>query len=70
MQAQNDTVAAWSEGTIRKIKSVLVRSLVETEYLDTVRSVTLNPVFLSEELEQGIRANGDLEVLPAFHYLR
>ena len=70
LQAQNDTVAAWSEGTIRKIKSVLVRSLVETEYLDTVRSVTLNPVFLSEELEQGIRANGDLEVLPAFHYLR
>lgn len=68
LQAQNDTVAGWSENTISKIKSVLTRMLVEAEYLDSFRDTTLHPIYLSEELETGIRANGDLEILPAFNY--
>ena len=67
LQAQNDSIAGWSDNTINKIKSVLVRCLVETEYLDHLKSTTLNPVFLCEELEQGIRENNDTEVLPAFN---
>lgn len=70
LQAQDDSVAAWSEGTINKIKSVLVRMLIETEYLDNIKDVDLNPVFLCEELEQGIRANNDLEALCAFNCFR
>ena len=70
LQAQNDSVAGWSGSTISKIKSVLVRCLVETEYLDHFKSTTLNPVFLCEELEQGIRENNDTEVLPAFNCFR
>ena len=70
LQAQNDSVAGWSDNTISKIKSVLVRCLVETEYLDHSKSTTLNPVFLCEELEQGIRANNDAEALPAFNCFR
>lgn len=70
LQAQNDSVAAWSETTINKIKSVLVRALVETEYLEGRRSTTLYPVFLCEELERGIKENGDDCVLPAFNCLR
>ena len=70
LQAQNDSVAGWSGSTISKIKSVLVRCLVETEYLDHFKSTTLNPVLLCEELEQGIRENNDAEVLPAFNYFR
>ncbi len=70
LQAQNDSVAIWSENTVKKIKSVLVRMLVETEYLDGIRSTTLNPVLLCEELEEGIRANNDYEVLPAFNCFR
>ena len=70
LQAQDDAVASWSENTINKIKSVLVRVLVETEYLDSIKDTTLNPVFLCEELEQGIKANGDYVALPAFNYLR
>lgn len=70
LQAQNDSVAAWSENTVNKIKSVLVRMLVETEYLDGIQATTLNPVLLCEELEEGIRANKDYEVLPAFNYFR
>lgn len=67
LQAQNDSVAGWSDSTISKIKSVLVRCLVETEYLEHFKSTTLNSVLLCEELEQGIRENNDTEVLPAFN---
>lgn len=67
LQAQNDSVAGWSDNTIGKIKSVLVRFLVETDYLDHFKSTTLNPVFLCEELERGICQNNDTEVLPAFN---
>ena len=70
LQAQNDSVAGWSDSTISKIKSVLVRCLVETEYLEHFKSTTLNPVLLCEELEQGIRENNDTEVLPAFNCFR
>ena len=67
LQEQNDSVASWSENTVNKIKSVIVRMLTETEYLDGIRATTLNPVLLCEELEQGIRANNDYEALPAFN---
>ena len=70
LQAQNDFVSAWSDNTVKKIKSVLVRMLVETEYLDGIRSTTLNPVLLCEELEEGIRANHDDDALPAFNCFR
>lgn len=70
LQAQNDSVASWSDNTISKIKSVLVRCLVETEYLDHPKSTTLNPVFLCEELERGICENNDMEALPAFNCFR
>ena len=70
LQAQNDDVASWSEKTVNKIKSVLIKSLVEAGHLDSIKSDTLNPVFLSEELENGIRENGDFEALPAFNCFR
>lgn len=70
LQEQNDSVAAWSDGTIRKIKQVLTRSLVECRYLDTVRSVCLNHIAIEPELEDGIRAAGDFAALPAFNCFR
>lgn len=70
LQAQNDAVAAWSEGTVKKIMSVIVRMLIETEYLDSDKDNDLKPVFLCEELEQGIKANNDLEALCAFNCFR
>lgn len=45
LQAQDDSVAAWSDATITKIKSVLVRMLIETGYLDGLKDTTLNPRF-------------------------
>lgn len=70
LQEQNDDVASWSEQTVNKIKGVLVKSLVEAGHLDSFKSETLNPVFISEELESGIRENGDFEALPAFNCFR
>lgn len=67
LQEQNDSVAAWSDQTIQKIKSVLARILVENDYLDSNRSITLNPVLIVPLLEAKIRDAGDLAALPAFN---
>ena len=55
LQEQNDDIAGWSESTVNKIKQVLTKILVEVEILDTFKSTRLNPLFLCEELEEGIR---------------
>lgn len=70
LQAQDEKVASWSERTIQKIKGVLVRCLVETGYLDNHRDTTLHPVYLYDELRQGILANGDEAALPAFNVFK
>jgi len=70
LRQQNDDIAAWSEQTIVKLKQVLTKCLIETEMLDNSRASELNPVFISAELESGIRANRDLAALPAFNCFR
>ncbi len=67
LQEQDDTVATWSDSTITKIKQVLVKILVENEYLDSIKAETLNPVLISTLLENAIRANNDEAVLPVFN---
>ena len=67
LQEQDDTVATWSDNTITKLKQVLARVLIETEYLDNLKSDHLNPVWLQPILENAIRSNGDLSALPAFN---
>ncbi len=67
LQEQDDKVASWSESTVNKIKSVIKRTLVENEYLDSARSEKLNPVWLQPVLENAIRENGDEIALPAFN---
>jgi len=70
LQEQNDDVASWSEQTIIKIKQVLTKCLIETEMIDSGKDTTLNPIFISEELEIGIRENKDLTALAAFNCFR
>jgi hypothetical protein len=67
LQEQNDVVATWSDSTVHKLKQILCKILVECEYLDNIKSETLNPVYLYPELENGIRGNGDTIALPAFN---
>lgn len=68
LQEQDDYIATWSESTISKIRQVLIKVLVETEYLDNINADHLNPVLLSRILENGIRNNNDEIVFPAFNY--
>ena len=70
LQEQNDDIAGWSESTVNKIKQVLTKALVEVKILDTFKSTRLNPLFLCDELEEGIRRNNDLEALAAFNCFR
>lgn len=67
LQEQDDTVASWSDSTITKLKQILARVLVETEYLDSIKSTQLNPVLIHPILENAIRSNGDVSMLPAFN---
>lgn len=68
LQEQDDAVATWSATTIAKLEQVLMRILVENEYLDDVKSDRLNPVLLGNLLENAMRANGDEYMFPAFNY--
>ena len=69
LQEQIDSVAAWSDTTVAKAKQVLLRVLVENEYLDAIDADHLNPVWLDSQLENAIRANHDEAMLPAFNCL-
>lgn len=69
LQEQDDGVATWSESTIAKVKQVLMRILVENEYIDSPNANRLNPVLLCGILESRIRANGDTLALSAFNYV-
>ena len=66
---QDDNVASWSDATVQKIKQVLVRILVENEYLDSTRADHMNPVLIGSLLEERIRANDDNAALIAFNCL-
>lgn len=68
LQERVPEITKWSESTIKKIKQVLRKFLVECKYLDNVKSQQLNPVYLFPELEDGILENNDLQVLSAFNY--
>ena len=70
LREQNDDIAAWSEQTIAKLKQVLTKCLIETEMLDSFRDHDLNSIFISAELENGIRENNDWTALPAFNCFR
>ena len=69
LQEQDDTVASWSDATLEKLKSVLMKLLVENEYLDNAKTDHLNPVLISTVLENAIRADGMELALPAFNCL-
>lgn len=67
LQEQDDYVSGWSDGTVNKIRQVLIKILVENEYLDTIKSDHLNPVWLNPVLENAIRSNNDDRTLTAFN---
>ena len=67
LQEQNDQIAAWSDSTVRKIKQVLKRCLLECGYLESAKSTRLATVFPCPMLIEAIRRNRDTEALAAFN---
>lgn len=70
LQEQNEQIASWSDSTVERIKNILIKMLCETEYLDSIKSETLNPVYLDDSIKEIIEKCGDEIVLPAFNCLR
>lgn len=69
LQEQDDNVASWSDSTIQKLKQVLLKTLVDNEYVDSTKADKLNPVLISPLLENAIREENKTEALPAFNCL-
>lgn len=67
LQEQNDVVASWSEETVKKCKSVINRILVETEYIDSFNSETLNPILIDQQLKNSLLDKQDYASLAAFN---
>ena len=69
LQEQDDDVASWSDSTIKKLKQVLLKTLVDNEYVDSTKADKLNPVLISPLRENGIREENKTEALPALNCL-
>lgn len=67
LQEQDEKVASWSDATIKKIKQVIKRILVENDYIDSIKAKALNPILIESALENIIRLNNDNAMLPAFN---
>ncbi|MCD8221482.1 MAG: DUF1819 family protein [Clostridiales bacterium] len=67
LQEQDDWVASWSDSTIEKLKQVIVKLLMDNEYLDSTKSERLNPVLISPILEGAICESGNTQALLAFN---
>ncbi len=67
LQEQDDAVASWSDQTIHRLGFVIVKLLVDNEYLDSTKSKQLNPVLICSILENALRAGEDAYMLPAFN---
>ncbi len=64
---ERDEAGAWDDFTIGRGSQILMRLLVENEYLEDLKSDRLESVWLYPLLEQAIRKAGDAEILPAFN---
>lgn len=67
LQEQDEAVASWSDQTIHRLAFVIVKLLVDNEYLDSTKSKHLNPVLICSILENALRASEDAYMLPAFN---
>ena len=69
LRRQDERVARWSDSTVTKIGQVLMKMLAECEYVDSVRSEKLNPVYLYPALEEALRDESNTSAMPAFNYI-
>lgn len=70
LQEQNSSVASWSELTIKKIKAVLKKCLVECGYLVNSKSEQLEEITICDSLLEHLEKNNDNATLSAFNYFK
>ncbi len=68
LQEQSDVVASWSDSTIQKLKQVIIKMLVDTEYLDDSKSETLNTILIDFDLKNILIDKRDYATLSVFNY--
>lgn len=67
LSEQHESVADWSETSIKNVRTTLLKNLEQTGYIHSVSPRKLNPVYLEPELEKIIRERGDESALAAFN---
>lgn len=67
LQEQSDVVTSWSESTIQKLKQVILKMLVDIEYLDSTKSETLNTVLIDFDLKNILIDKRDYATLSVFN---
>lgn len=55
IQEQDLWVASWSDSTVNKIRQVIVKTLVDNDYLDSHKSEVLNTITIKPVLENVLR---------------
>ena len=68
LQEQDLWVASWSASTLTKIRQVIVKTLVDNDYLDNNKSEQLNTVTINSILEAALREKNQA-ALAAFNCL-
>lgn len=56
---QHEVIANWTEQTMRKLKQVFVKVLLETGIVQDLRSMELNHLFIDERIKRELRNEGD-----------
>lgn len=55
---QSDEVAGWSEASVKKLKNVYIRNLVDAGLLEDAKNRTVKNIILSGKVEKMLRDNG------------
>lgn len=66
LEEQDDYVQSWSDTTLKKIKWIIKNTLVQTDYLENIRSKKLRKVLIDSDIKEEIINNGDKIALKAF----
>lgn len=63
-----ENIATIADSTVRKIKQVLRKCLIECGMLANARSEELIPIIMDSDVKEAIEAKGDIAALPAFNF--
>lgn len=66
LKEQDEHVNHWSENTIKKLKQVLIKFLIEVEFILSIDEEVLHVIYSYPELTEAIKVNQDQDMLIVF----